>query len=69
MLVALADRLAMVDLTSGEHEPLAAFPHRREGMRANDGAVDPAGRLWIGTMTEDEAPDLGRSIATSRTAA
>ena len=58
VLVALADRLAMVDLTTGEHEPLAAFPHRREGMRANDGAVDPAGRFWIGTMAEDEAADL-----------
>ena len=27
-------------------------------MRANDGAVDPAGRFWIGTMCDDEAPDL-----------
>jgi sugar lactone lactonase YvrE len=58
VLVALADRLAIVDLSTGEHEPLAAFPHRREGMRANDGAVDPAGRFWIGTMADDEAPDL-----------
>jgi sugar lactone lactonase YvrE len=58
VLVALADRLAIVDLSTGEHEPLAAFPHRREGMRANDGAVDPAGRFWIGTMAADEAPDL-----------
>ena len=58
VLVALADRLAIVDLTTGGHEPLAAFPHRRGGMRANDGAVDPAGRFWIGTMDGDEAPDL-----------
>ena len=58
VLVALADRLAMVDLTTGGHEPLAPFPHRRAGMRANDGAVDPAGRFWIGTMADDEAPDL-----------
>jgi sugar lactone lactonase YvrE len=27
-------------------------------MRANDGAVDPGGRFWIGTMCDDEAPDL-----------
>ena len=33
------------------------FPHGREGMRANDGDVDPAGRFWIGTMCQDEAPD------------
>ena len=58
MLVALADRLAIVDLATGDLEPLAAFPHRRTGMRANDGAVDPAGRFWIGTMCDDEAPDL-----------
>ena len=58
VLVALADRLAMVDLTTGEHKPLVEFPHAREGMRANDGAVDPAGRFWIGTMADDEAPHL-----------
>jgi sugar lactone lactonase YvrE len=58
VLVALADRLAIVDLTSGDLEPLAELPHRRAGMRANDGAVDPAGRFWIGTMCDDEAPDL-----------
>ena len=38
-------------------EPLAEFPHGREDMRANDGDVDPAGRFWIGTLCEDEAPD------------
>ena len=58
VLVALGDRLAIVDLATGDLEPLAAFPHRRSGMRANDGAVDPAGRFWIGTMCDDEAPDL-----------
>jgi sugar lactone lactonase YvrE len=59
VLVALADRLAFVDLATGDLESLATLPHRREGMRANDGAVDPAGRFWIGTMCDDEAPDLG----------
>jgi sugar lactone lactonase YvrE len=58
VLVALADRLAFVDLETGDVEPLAELPHARAGMRANDGAVDPAGRFWIGTMCEDEAPDL-----------
>jgi sugar lactone lactonase YvrE len=57
VLVALADRLAFVDLESGDVEPLAEFPHTREDMRANEGDVDPAGRFWIGTMCEDEAPD------------
>jgi sugar lactone lactonase YvrE len=58
VLVALADRLAMLDLATEELEPLAEFPHRRKDMRANDGDVDPAGRFWIGTMCDDEAPDL-----------
>jgi sugar lactone lactonase YvrE len=58
VLVALADRLARVDLETGDLEPLAEFPHARADMRANDGDVDPAGRFWIGTMCEDEAPDL-----------
>ena len=58
VLVALADRLAIVDLETSELEPLVEFPHRRAGMRANDGAVDPDGRFWIGTMADDEAPDL-----------
>ena len=57
VLVALEDRLAIVDLETGDLEPLAEFPHGREGMRANDGDVDPAGRFWIGTMCQDEAPD------------
>jgi sugar lactone lactonase YvrE len=57
VLVALADRLANVDLATGDLEPLAEFPHSRENMRANDGSVDPAGRFWIGTMCLDDAPD------------
>jgi sugar lactone lactonase YvrE len=28
--------------------------------RTNDGAIDPAGRLWIGTMRRDRAPGSGR---------
>lgn len=31
----------------------------REGMRGNDAAVDPAGRLWAGTMRYDLATDGG----------
>jgi sugar lactone lactonase YvrE len=59
VLVALADRLAIVDVRSGELEPLADFPHAHPGLRANDGAVDPEGRFWVGTMAEDESPGKG----------
>ena len=31
----------------------------REGMRGNDAAVDPAGRLWAGTMRYDQASGGG----------
>lgn len=31
----------------------------REGMRGNDAAVDPAGRLWAGTMRYDQATGGG----------
>jgi sugar lactone lactonase YvrE len=59
ILVALADRLAIVDVRSGELEPVVDLPHAHPGLRANDGAIDPTGRFWIGTMAEDESPDKG----------
>jgi sugar lactone lactonase YvrE len=59
VLVALADRLAIVDVETGALEPLADLPHAHPGLRANDGAVDPAGRFWVGTMAEDESPGKG----------
>jgi sugar lactone lactonase YvrE len=60
ILVALADRLAIADVRSGELEPLVDVPHAHPGLRTNDGAVDPSGRFWIGTMHDDEeTPDQG----------
>ena len=59
VLVALADRLAIVDVGTGDVEDLVELPHAHPGLRANDGAVDPAGRFWVGTMAEDESPGKG----------
>jgi sugar lactone lactonase YvrE len=59
VLVALTDRLAIVDVRSGELEPVAEIPHAHPGLRANDGAIDPSGRFWIGTMAIDESPGQG----------
>ena len=59
VLVALEDRLAIVDVNTHELESLADIPHPHGGMRANDGAVDPSGRFWIGTMAIDEQPSDG----------
>jgi sugar lactone lactonase YvrE len=56
VLVALADAIASLDLASGEVSRLLPLPGARPGLRANDCNVDPAGRLWIGTMALDEAP-------------
>jgi len=58
VLVALADRLALVDLTDESVRTLAPFPHG-VGMRTNDGACDSAGRFWIGTNALDFAPGAG----------
>ena len=61
VLVALAHRLALVDLASESVRSLAAFPHD-EDVRTNDGACDPAGRFWIGTNALDFAPGRRRAV-------
>jgi sugar lactone lactonase YvrE len=58
VLVALADRLALVDLVDESVRTLVRLPHG-PSLRANDGACDAAGRFWIGTMALDETPDAG----------
>jgi sugar lactone lactonase YvrE len=58
VLVALADRLALVDLADESVRTLAPFPHGAE-VRTNDGACDPAGRFWIGTNALDFAAGAG----------
>lgn len=45
VVVALASRVAL----ASTGETLARFPHGPD-LRANDGACDPEGRLWVGTM-------------------
>jgi sugar lactone lactonase YvrE len=50
-VVALADRIAL----ASTGEVLARF-HHGPGIRANDGACDPDGRLWVGTTALDEQP-------------
>ena len=52
VLVALADRLALVDLGDAAATTLVPLPHG-PGLRSNDGACDSAGRFWIGTMALD----------------
>ena len=58
VLVALADRLALVDLADESVRTLVCLPHG-PAFRANDGACDAAGRFWIGTMALDVALGAG----------
>ena len=58
VLVALAHRLALLQ-PDGSLEELVPIPHGRQDMRLNDGACDPAGRFWVGSM----ALDLERAAA------
>jgi len=55
VLVALADRLALVDLADESLRTLVRLPHGLD-LRSNDGACDAAGRFWIGTMALDHTP-------------
>ena len=57
-LVALADRLALVDLADESVRTLVRLPHG-PAVRSNDGACDAAGRFWIGTMGLDLTPGAG----------
>ena len=56
VLVALADRLAVVELEE-RVRPDAGGDPARAGIRLNDGACDPAGRFWVGSIALDYAPE------------
>jgi sugar lactone lactonase YvrE len=58
VLVALADRLALVELADESVRTLVRLPHG-PAVRSNDGACDAAGRFWIGTMALDQRPGAG----------
>jgi sugar lactone lactonase YvrE len=53
LLLALAKGLAFYEL-GGELELLEEVEHDQPNNRFNDGKVDPAGRLWAGTMDNVE---------------
>lgn len=54
-VVALADRVVLADTDGRVVEELARVDLPREGMRLNEGKVDPQGRFFVGAMDGDEA--------------
>ncbi len=55
LLAALRHSLAFCDLETGQVETVFSLETDLPGNRLNDGAVDPVGRFWFGSM------DLGES--------
>jgi sugar lactone lactonase YvrE len=59
VVLAVAGGFARLDLDAGRFEMLAAVEADHPQNRMNDGACDPAGRFWAGTMAIDERPRAG----------
>lgn len=58
-LIGKADGLYRWDPGSGLGQRWVAIEADRPENRLNDGACDPAGRLWVGTMASDAATGAG----------
>ncbi|GAB1320510.1 rRNA-processing protein cgr1 [Madurella fahalii] len=53
VLIGAKQGLALLDRKSGKYEYLTKLPEvKPERIRPNDGAADPKGRFWLGTMTD-----------------
>ncbi|MCE4554162.1 SMP-30/gluconolactonase/LRE family protein [Roseateles cellulosilyticus] len=57
LLVARRDGLWALDTTTGAQSRLAPPPYDATRLRFNDGKVDPAGRLWIGSISDAREPE------------
>lgn len=59
LLLALADGLAIFDLSQQRLSYIAQTERELPGNRFNDGKCDPAGRFWAGTMSYEQRPGAG----------
>lgn len=57
LLVARRDGLWTLDTTTGSQALIGATPYDPARLRFNDGKVDPAGRLWIGSISDAREPE------------
>lgn len=57
MLVGLRSGLALFDPVTGTRTPWLALEPDRPHNEPNDGTIDAAGRLWLGTMKPDSSPE------------
>ncbi|MGH6782793.1 MAG: SMP-30/gluconolactonase/LRE family protein, partial [Sphingomonadaceae bacterium] len=60
LIVGAKSGLHRFDPDAGTFTPFAEVEAERPGNRLNDGAVDPSGRLWFGSMDDAEAAPSGR---------
>lgn len=62
LLVGLKYGLALLDRKTGKYEYISRFASAdgqdNKRLRANDGAVDPHGRFWMGNMTDFDAGEF-----------
>lgn len=56
MILAGQGRIARFDPVSQKMTTLLNLDEDKPGMRTNDGGVDAAGRLWVGTMHASQGP-------------
>ena len=59
VVAALRSGWYWVDVASGMKELIAPMPDGAPNVRFNDGAVDPGGRFWSGTLEDGEKNPVG----------
>lgn len=57
LLVARRDGLWSLDTLTGTQALISAPPYDAARLRFNDGKVDPAGRLWVGSISDAREPE------------
>jgi len=66
LLAGLKDGLYTFDPETQEFEKFGTLPGEPADNRSNDACTDPAGRVWCGTMDDNEAADTGRFYVLDR---